>query len=85
MLAQPFYVAYLVAVLLHRRDYVSDLVQLPIGEHIARDERVAVEARWSRWSRDCMVEETSAGSQQRVQSLEVVGRALQPDVLEHAD
>ena len=87
MFAQAFDVAHLEPRVLDAAHDAADLVQLAVGEHEPVDEPVSAEARarLARRTRDPVVQEPSARTEQRVQMREVLRQTLGPHVLEHSD
>src|SRR4029453_11343505 len=87
VLAQALEVTDLEPGALHRRDDAADLVQLAVGEDVAIDEAVALEACAAgvRRPRDAVVQQTTAGSQQPPEPVEVHPKLREPYVLEHPD
>ena len=71
---------------LNTRHDRPDLVQLAVGKHVPVDEPASREARTlTEWPADPVVEQSAARPQQRVQSIEVLGKVSEADVFEHAD
>ena len=87
VLAQALDVTNLEARALHRRDDAPELVQLAVGEDVAVDEAVRLEARAAAVRRpgDPVVQEPPAGTEEPSQPAEVHPQLRQPHVLEHPD